>query len=712
VARMVALLATGRCDNISRLAAVTFTRKAAAELRARFRIGLEQEAASREGGEKQRLSNALADVDKCFIGTIHSFCARLLRERPVEAGVDLAFEELDDTEDARLRDEAWETFAAGLIVNDSDGILDEFDKLVVQLSDLKQAFIKYADYPDVEEWPAPVQQKKNPGLADKIKKILKYAKDMVVISEELPRDCGNDKLIPCYRIIPRVVNHYDDLEDITQLIDVLDQFNKNPKVVQKVWKESGKFTGDDAKHEQARWQKFQEEEVIPLINQIYENRYGLVLRVLKMACEVYDGLRASRGLLNYQDLLMKAAQLLRGQPHVREYFKGRFSHLLVDEFQDTDPIQAEVMMLLTASDPQEKDWRCCVPRPGSLFVVGDPKQSIYRFRRADIVTYNQVKRIIEKGDGKKNQGSLVELSANFRATREIIEWVNQVFVPKKEEEADEEVMLRFPGSPSDESPAYVPLQPGRIEGSAGKLAGMYCLSVPEDCSKKKEDAIAYDADMVARLIRHAVDASLSIPRSQKEVEQGKDKADYSDFMIITRNTTNLSAYAAALEKYGIPHQVTGGTALNEVLELKLLHTCLAAVTRPDDPVALVGALRSELFGISDAGLYSFKRASGRFSYNAAVPPGLDKKNAVAFSDSFARLKRSWRTSASCSWPERAREATSRPEAWPRPSRFSATPRPRCGQRPSWSSTWAGSRRWRKNTTASRSAPKSGPWSGS
>src|SRR5271157_6048785 len=159
--------------------------------------------------------------------------------------------------------------------------------------------------------------------------------------------------------------------------------------------------------------------------------YRPILRVMTDARVIYDTMRSQKRQLSYGDLLMKAAQLLRDKPHVRRYFQDRFSHLLVDEFQDTDPIQAEVMLLLTASDIGETDWRKVVPRPGSLFVVGDPKQSIYRFRRADIVTYNDVKDIIQRG--KPEDGIVLELSSNFRATGSIISWVNEVFEPSDED---------------------------------------------------------------------------------------------------------------------------------------------------------------------------------------------------------------------------------------------------------------------------------------
>ncbi len=108
-------------------------------------------------------------------------------------------------------------------------------------------------------------------------------------------------------------------------------------------------------------------------------------------------------------------------------------------------------------------------------------------------------------------------------------------------------------------------------------------------------------------------------------------------MIVTYNTKLLSIYGQALQAYGIPHQVTGGAALNEVVELRLLHVCLAAVVHPDDPVLLVAALRSELFGVSDAALYAFKQAGGRFSLHSDVPDDLAEEHAEALSIALDRL---------------------------------------------------------------------------
>ena len=663
VGRMLALLRTGRCGKIYHLAAVTFTRKAAAELRSRFQVGMEKSLLEADGAERENLQQALAHIEQCFIGTIHSFCARLLRERPVEAGVDLAFEEIDEETDSRLRKEAWDEFAQRLSALDPEGALAGLDRLGLRLADLEAGFLKFADFPDVDDWPLPSGTAELPNLKPAVSEVGKYATHMRKLAHRLPDEWGNDTLIPELRRLPRILSHYEDLSSPARLMGVLELFNKKRGVVQKQWMKDGAFSRQEARDEEVRWNGFREEVAEPLLKRWYEFRYGPVLRIFRQARDAYDRLREERGFLNYQDLLIKAAGLLRDKPHVREYFRDRFRFLLVDEFQDTDPVQAEVMLLLTATDPDECEWRKCRPRPGSLFVVGDPKQSIYRFRRADIVTYNEVKEIIGRGEGRGREGLIVHLSANFRTHPTIIGWVNDVFEPQDGEPGStpqaadghdaEEVegpLLRFPKIEADVSPSYVHLQSGRHEGNAGEITGVFCLRVPAE-SSKKEDAIEYVADRIARTIRHALDTGLTVSRTLQQIEErrerggGEGKAerlDPSDFMIVTWKRGPLSALARKLQEYGIPHQVTGGSALNEVSELRLLHACLKAVVRPDDPVALLAALRSELFGLSDADLYAFKKAGGRFSYQSPVPEGLrqtgSEEGFEAFRDTFSRLK--------------------------------------------------------------------------
>ena len=103
----------------------------------------------------------------------------------------------------------------------------------------------------------------------------------------------------------------------------------------------------------------------------------------------YTDLKARAGKLDFVDLLLLAYKLLKSNSEVRGYFQQRFSHIFVDEFQDTDPLQAAILVLLSSSDPEESDWLKVKPAPGKLFLVGDPKQSIYKFRRADVTLYQR-----------------------------------------------------------------------------------------------------------------------------------------------------------------------------------------------------------------------------------------------------------------------------------------------------------------------------------
>ena len=627
VGRMVALLGEGKCP-VATQAAVTFTRKAAAELRARFQLALERAVRSEKGARQKRLGEALAHIERCFIGTIHSFCARLLRERPVEAGVDLAFEEIEPEEDARLRREAWDELLTRLQLDDPAGLLAKCSELDLPLADIGASFMRFADYPDVDRWPFPPDSEGMGDLTGAVKALREYVDHMKKLAPSLPWQYGTDKLIPAYRRIPRIVSHYDNLHDPVQLMEVLARFDRNPGATQKEWKKTGTLTADDAKAEEARWNAFREETVAPLLQRWRECRYEPAMRLMFAAGDVYDDLRRRRGKVNYQDLLMKAAALLgNGDVHIRRYFRRRFTHLLVDEFQDTDPVQAEVMLLLTADDPSETDWRRCVPAPGALFVVGDPKQSIYRFRRADILTYNTVRRIIARKDSRGNEGLIVQLSANFRTVSNVVDWVNSAFDGV------------FPDSASNESPAHVPLQVGRTDAGRGDLVGVRVLRIPKEHAGTNENAVAYEADVIARTIRHALDSGLTVARTRWERDAGiPAEVAPGDFLIVSVRRANLSTYAKKLQEYGIPHEVTGGTALNEVGELKLLHACLAAAVQPENPVALLAALRGELFGISDTALYAFKKAGGDFNYTSSVPRALSGDAAEVFADAFGKLR--------------------------------------------------------------------------
>ncbi len=616
VGRMVELIATGRCD-VGRLAAVTFTRKAAAELRGRFTARLEREAHASTGERAARLAGALAHVERCFIGTIHAFCARLLRERPIEAGVDAAFEEIDGDADAILRDRAWEQFVAELFASGDPRVVRLAD-IGIHLGQLKAAFRSFAAYPDVDEWPAP--EVRLGDLAPAHQALERYLSRMRAVAPSFPEERGTDRLMTRYESIERLARHRD-LARPVKLLEVLEEFDRPHGATQKCWPGGAK---GGVKAEIETWDVFRDEVARPFVARWRELRYAAVIPLLQAAVAVYDRLRAEAGVLNFQDLLLRASRLLREQPRVRAYFRRRFTHLFVDEFQDTDPLQAEVVLFLTAADPGEKNWRACRPVPGSLFVVGDPKQSIYRFRRADIVTYQTVKGIIREAGG-----AVVELDASFRTLPELVAWGNGIFASPV-----------FPETEDRYAPAAHPLAFGRsAAGSDAGLAGISTITVSGAPAAGGADDT--DEKRIARFIRHAIDAGLPVPRAARRGAgaSASSPATPGDFLIVTWRRKHLDLYGAALQQLGIPHQVSGGSAWGQVSELGLLAGCLRAIVEPENPVALVGVLRGELFGISDVELYDFTRAGGHFSYNATPPPGLEERARGLYEDAFARLRR-------------------------------------------------------------------------
>src|SRR6516162_3412834 len=229
VDRMVALLREGKCA-AEHLAAVTFTRKAAAELRSRFQIALELRARTAQGLAAKRLGQAVAEIDRCFIGTIHSFCARLLRERPVEAGVDLGFQELDDEADFELRTRAWDEYVAGLF-DANHPLLAEARELGLEIKRLRSTFIRFADYTDVRAWPT--SQVELPDLAPITTELREYAEHIELLAAAFPAARGTDKLMDMYELIMRMVRQ-TDLTRPAELLQVLEQC-KPCDIAHKYW---------------------------------------------------------------------------------------------------------------------------------------------------------------------------------------------------------------------------------------------------------------------------------------------------------------------------------------------------------------------------------------------------------------------------------------------------------------------------------------------
>jgi ATP-dependent helicase/nuclease subunit A len=606
VDRMIALIAAGRAT-IQTMAAVTFTRKAAAQLRERFQLAIERSLRDAPGEgerawdseERERLRAALRDLEQGFVGTIHSFCARLIRERPVECGVDPEFEELEEIDDAVFREACWHDHLADVRVR-SDDLLRRLDEVGLGPADLRDAFDVLAMYPEVTD-PEPGREEPPDYKAARteLERFLDWA-GKAMPSE--PPPSGWDDL---QFLMRRLFGRRDRLgfKDPRLLMESLELLERTPKPTQKCWGGKDKALGFCEKYAE-----FQARVVVPALTAWREHRHALALRFLTPAVAFYDARRRERAKLNFGDQLLLAARLLRENPEVRTYFQAKIRRILVDEFQDTDPIQAEILFYLTGSNVNERDWTRLCPVAGSLFLVGDPKQSIYRFRRADIDTYNLVKRLIVAGGGE-----VLPLVANFRSLDRIGGYVNGVFGPKPDGNAI------FPAAATETQAGFAALAIRRA-ALPGAANGVFKNPVPKVRGNYERPMAQADAASIAEFIVRAVAGGLSVQEKGPGGRESPRPARAGDFLVLFRYKKNMDIYARALEERGIPYEITGSDAFSESPDIAAIVTLLMALVDPANPVLTVAALRGIFFGVSDQDLLDHRAAGGSLEFAGLKPP--------------------------------------------------------------------------------------------
>jgi ATP-dependent helicase/nuclease subunit A len=582
VERLTALIRAGAA-RMEDIAAVTFTRKAAAELRGRVQLELERMfAAEQDAAVKGRLAAALERLELGFIGTIHSFASLLLRERPIEAGVDPAFEEMDEAEDDLFREACWHDFLVRVRLEQGH-ILDRLTEAGMDAPDLKEAFGRLAAYPET----VPVGGRPDPPDGLSLLAALKaFLAELERLMPESEPDKGYDDLQSACLRAERRLQRLDPENRLRDLMETLEIFEKKVEVKSNRW--PSKQASVEA---EALLEAFKRGTVLPALKHWREYRHEAALALLVPAVEYYSARRRELARLNFTDQLLLASRMLRENPEVRGYFRKRFRRLFVDEFQDTDPVQAEIVFYLTGGDKEERDWTRLVPEPGSLFLVGDPKQSIYRFRRADIDIYNLAKEVIVRGGGE-----VLELVANFRSSECLLGRVNPMFGGL------------FPSEASRHQPAFQPLRAARKPNSdcLELWGGLAKMTVPKVVRNKSRDIALLDAGRIAEFIVWSVDGNLKV----SDRGGGTRPARPGDFLVLFRYKKEMAVYAAGLERLGVPYEIAGSEAFSERQEVTELMRLLACLAEPDNGVLLVAVLRGLFFGISDQVLLEHREAGG------------------------------------------------------------------------------------------------------
>jgi ATP-dependent helicase/nuclease subunit A len=592
VARILEGLRSGAL-RLPETVAITFTEKAAGELEARVRAGLAAELHRPDlsAAERARLAAALDELDRANISTIHAFCARILKEKSAEAGVDPAFDVLDETGAELLRERAWREWMDAQVAASPPALVEAL-RAGVGVATLKQMGFALADAPEVLEKPPFVLPVPPRAPEELLAEVRRLAPGVARLFQRHMQGGGNPHSRRFRDAVERIAAGPGDEPAARRLAYALAavSFDEALKSIK----------------------KDERTEVGELSAQLHEAAGGLGAH---LAAGLFEWLtdfvahfaeaKRRRSGLDFQDLLLLAARLLRERPDVRRYFQNRFRAFYVDEFQDTDPLQAEAISYLCEAPTARPAAALEEVRlgEGRLFAVGDPKQSIYRFRRADVHVYERFKALF--GEERTRQ-----ISCNFRSSPALIEWFNGLF--ERLFGSDQPARV---GAEGVYQAAHVPLQAPHGRDESGE-AGLPCVLVlpPAPGLPAAEWSAAEsrrrEAEAIARTIRAAVSGDLRLAGGPYV---------FGDFALLFRALSDVDLYEDALEASGVPFRVVGGKHFYRREQVVETLTLLQAVDDPLNEVAVVGALRSSFFAFSDEDLFRYREAGGLWNY---LLPGL------------------------------------------------------------------------------------------
>jgi ATP-dependent helicase/nuclease subunit A len=578
VDRVVNLLASGRVT-AEELVVITFTEKAAAELSARVREALERRAASAEPEERDLLIRAARQLYRARIETIHGFAASLLRERPVEAEIDPLFEVLDDLTSRLHFDRAYERFQDALL-SDPRPELELALRRGFSITELREACETLSEHRHLLPLsPHPCEPLSIEQAVAEFGAIAGELRAMLVEYEP-----GEDKAVP---FVEGVIEWVAELEGLGTREQERFLLHRPAAKTNLNAGTASNWGGD--KDRMKDLQRVYRELCKSTPAQLRtEALVGLLPHVERFVSE-YEMQRKTEGVADYDDLLFWSRDLLRDSPAARRYFRGCLATLLIDEFQDTDPVQAELALLLSADGEADGDWLALRPEAGRLTVVGDPKQSIYRFRRADIRLYER----FMKGPLATGQE---RIATSFRANPTLLEAINPAFneILKPVEEVQ---------------PANVPLDPAPDAAPAIRAP----VVIAEGAVSGKADEIRREeARVLAGLLWRAHDEGWRI-RDRREGNRPRE-CRWGDMAVLVPARTGLEHYERALAAAGIPYRHEGSRDFFERPEVRDLIWVLAAIDDPTDRLALVGALKSSAFAVSDEQLVIHRAGAGSLSY--------------------------------------------------------------------------------------------------
>ncbi|MEE8483824.1 MAG: UvrD-helicase domain-containing protein [Nitrospinota bacterium] len=583
-----------RYHGLENLVAITFTEKAADEMRVRISKRLLEEIRALESGapEKGRvrllrhLNGCRRRITQAYISTIHSFCARVLREYPVEAGIDPLFEIMDAQRSGAVMEKALEQFLLmKLRKKDADvndlvyryGFASDFEyessltKLVSTLFPLIRAagigsdglLSEYEDFLQGFAGTLKDAGQRAQKYFDKLKELVKSEK-AVRMAEEIAN--GLKKLSPKNDMRPE--NGASAARIANRLASLIKK-NILPKNAYAAADGLKGALGDYAGAVVSSLAFIAAKKLKKLIGEFF---LYLELNVKR------------RALLDFDDLQELTLNLFRRNPAIRNHYRELFRCVMVDEFQDVNGIQKKIISQLAEPQPNEKGvGKGEEERRAKLFIVGDPKQAIYGFRGGDVEVFEEVQKDILKAGGK-----LFHLRKNMRSTPELVDFAN----------------------------AYFAANCGRIFGNEDKCGAKRnkggrpaVENITFNAADSSMDEARFrEAHIIAHRINEIVgNAAIAV------YENGEKRAPkHLDVVILFRKFTQLPIYESVLNDASIPNMVYRGVGFYQSQEVADLLSVLSFIEDPSDTAAWVGAMRSPYAGCSDETILSLRRgAKGR-----------------------------------------------------------------------------------------------------
>lgn len=608
VARLLHLIAPeddGPALSLHRIAAITFTRKAAGELKLRLREALLFQRGRRDLSEvrQERLAQAIEILDNASISTVHSFADRLLRLLPADARLSPAYEIADDTSEL-----VEETYRWLLEPAQQGGLDGDFAELAIEATETVRMFqaagllvrtqeSEWADRLGLDAFVRDVIESRDqlvtlPALSVPDRGAVGRCVDELasMVKALCGNSAGSQRLRRLCKQALRVADAEDDAEALRRAVAWARDVKKTAKHL--VQREH--FDGDPQGWDAWSWisggtrgvgKKKQEREGGPLAAALVEPLMAFMARRLVRLRPVilarYSEVKRARGVVDQIDLLIELRDLLQRNREARAFYQARFDHLLVDEFQDTDPLQAEIVMYLCEAGSSAECVDDVVLQPGRLTIVGDPKQSIYRFRRADIAMYGSVCDKV-----RKTPVSEAQLTVNFRSAASILGWLNEAF----------DVVL----GPAGNGPLYDSdsgtVRNLRLVPSGKSHADAAVHVLPFGNSELNvEESRDLEGEALAHYLRFLVEESevhIADPRSHE-----LRRPQYGDIAVMMIATQTVHHLTSELDRIGVPHVVRGGTLfMRDALHQQFV-LGLRALSDHGDGVARAALMRPPFFAV-------------------------------------------------------------------------------------------------------------------